>query len=552
MGGKATSDDKYLGMLIKAVQRAALGIALLVFVYIIAAINGNVSHSPLFTPLNAGIIAFILILYIVWSYTRHGNDANSTNLAHFIPIHMLSVLFPLLISGFMSPMTTLWIVLLVMVDIIYGRLYMRVSAALLIITALMSIAALPAMSYQELSTQAIDHINYALVIIMLGWFVSMLRDVSTRQHNDFVTIESKRANEQTRLMTLINSLNEAIISVNSSGIVQLYNAATLNLLDTNQSLTGKKLDDIVSLHDGKDEKFHLYKALSSGAPSIIRDDLVHHFNDGESINVAISSSRVRGDDNETLGYILVLRDITRDKSLDEERDEFISVVSHELRTPITITEGTISNVQLLMKKGATPDVIEGALAVAHDQTLYLSRMINDLSTLSRAERGVGGDKERINVQDFVHELYKEYSPKALVAGLSLNLDISGNPGYVKASRLYIEEILQNFLTNAIKYTQKGHIDFIVKVVKDQVIFSVKDTGIGISKAEHAKIFEKFYRSEDFRTRETKGTGLGLYIVQKLARKVGTQVEIESKLNHGSTFSIRLPLASTLDSKGQDE
>lgn len=535
-----------------AVQRTSLGVAFLVFVYIIAATSGYISHSPLFSPLNAIVIAFILIVYVIWSHTYRGVRPYHANFWHFVPLHLIGMLFPLLISGFMSPMTTLWIVLLVMVDVIYGRLYMRVSAALLILTALMSIATLPASSYQSLTTQAIDHINYASVIILMGWFVSMLRDVSTKQHNEFLTVESKRADDKTRLMTLINSLNEAIVSINSAGVVQLYNASMLSVLDTNQTLTGKKLDDIVKLYDSKNARFWLLKALSSGAPSIIRDDLVYHFKDGESVNIAISSSRVRGDSNETLGYILVLRDITRDKNLDEERDEFISVVSHELRTPITITEGTISNAQLLMKKGATPDVIAGALATAHEQTLYLSRMINDLSTLSRAERGVGSNREHINVQEFVHELYKEYLPKARSAGLKLNLDILGTPGHIKASRLYVEEILQNFLTNAIKYTPNGHIDFIVKVVKDNVVFSVKDTGIGISKSEHNKIFEKFYRAEDYRTRETKGTGLGLYIVQKLAHKVGTQVEIESKLNHGSSFSIRLPLASTLDSKGHDE
>jgi signal transduction histidine kinase len=279
---------------------------------------------------------------------------------------------------------------------------------------------------------------------------------------------------------------------------------------------------------------------------VLRDDLTHKFEDGESINLAISGARVRGNNNELLGHIIVLRDITHEKSLEEERDEFISVVSHELRTPVTITEGTISNVQLLIEKGATPQVVSGALTAAHDQTIYLSRMINDLSTLSRAERNVGGEAERINVIEFVHEMFKEYQPKAAKKGLEFNLDVTGNPGYIKVSRLYLEEILQNFLTNAIKYTPSGTIHFLVHASKGQVKFSVKDSGIGISKKEHGKIFEKFYRSEDYRTRETSGTGLGLYIVQKLAHKLDTQIEMESRLNHGSTFSISVPLTVNID------
>ncbi|QWQ32688.1 ATP-binding protein [Candidatus Minimicrobia naudis] len=106
-----------------------------------------------------------------------------------------------------------------------------------------------------------------------------------------------------------------------------------------------------------------------------------------------------------------------------------------------------------------------------------------------------------------------------------NLDIGGRLGVVKVSRLYLEEILQNFITNAIRYTQKGSITLSIKKNKSgEITFKVIDTGIGISKADIAKIFDKFYRAEDYRTRETKGTGLGLYVSAKLAKKLGCKIE----------------------------
>ncbi|MEP7205060.1 MAG: ATP-binding protein, partial [Candidatus Saccharibacteria bacterium] len=135
----------------------------------------------------------------------------------------------------------------------------------------------------------------------------------------------------------------------------------------------------------------------------------------------------------------------------------------------------------------------------------------------------------------------EYDKEATDKGLHLNLDIDGSLGHVYTSRLYLEEILQNFITNSLKYTRTGSVTIIVKRKLDLVEFAVKDTGIGVSKSDQSKIFQKFYRSEDYRTRETSGTGLGLYVTAKLAHKIGVKIEFVSRLNHGSKFSFNLPV-----------
>jgi signal transduction histidine kinase len=167
-------------------------------------------------------------------------------------------------------------------------------------------------------------------------------------------------------------------------------------------------------------------------------------------------------------------------------------------------------------------------------------MVNDLSTLSRAERGVASEIERIDVAAMAHDLYNEYLSEAEKAHLHFNLELAPKLGYVEASRLYLHELLQNFITNAIKYTKEGTITLKISTEKSNVIFEVIDTGIGISKSDQSKIFDKFYRSEDYRTRETSGTGLGLYVTCKLAKKMNTQIVLKSRLNHGSTFRFVLP------------
>ncbi len=553
MGGKTyEKSNKYAVKLAHILRQLAVVVSFVTILYAIMAEWGFVSRSSQYSLLGSVIISILVVLFALWAYFRPYKTQSSKLALFIIPFHAIGVALPLLITGFMSPMTMLWLILIVVTGTFMGKYAMALSSSVLFVTALSSLALDTRPVDATYIVVAIDHLVYATVIVILAWFVGSLRLVHDTEHEDFVKAEHQRTIEQSRLMTLINSLNEAVISINSAGTIQLYNAAMLNLLDTNKSLNGSNVDEQLVFRNTEGEPYTLLKSLKKGKPSMYIDDLVYTFEDGESIRIGLSTSRIRDDKNAVIGYILVLRDITREKSLDEERDEFISVVSHELRTPIAIAEGTVSNVEMLIQKNAAPSVVAQALKMAHDQIVFLARMINDLGTLSRAERGVGSEPERINVQEFAHEIFKEYEPKAQAKHLKLNLDMHGNPGYIKVSRLYLEEVLQNFFTNAIKYTQRGSITFIVRPHKGQVEFGVRDTGIGISKKEHAKIFEKFYRSEDYRTRETNGTGLGLYIVHKLAKKLGTQIQLESRLNHGSTFTIALPLSSGLDNQSETE
>lgn len=352
-----------------------------------------------------------------------------------------------------------------------------------------------------------------------------------------------------RLLTLVNNLTDAVLSVDTKGIIRMYNAACLNLLDTNDTLDGHHLDKVLLLRSSEDKPVHLFQELEKIKVVTVRDDLSYILDGVEKTRLEITYSPIRGSYNPSAnenqnGYIVILRDITKQKSLEEERDEFISVVSHELRTPITIVEGTLSNTQFMMERGSVDQkTLEDAVNTAHDQILYLAKMVNDLSTLSRAERGVADTPEEIDVKELVHTLYKQYEKEASDKGLHLNLTTSAHLGSIMVSRLYVEELLQNFITNALKYTVEGEVVLAVRTNDNTVTFSVKDTGIGMSKVDQKHVFEKFYRAEDYRTRETNGTGLGLYVAAKLAHKIGTTIELTSRLNHGSTFSFTLPLTA---------
>lgn len=336
---------------------------------------------------------------------------------------------------------------------------------------------------------------------------------------------------------------DGVIAVDEHGKVALYNGAALNILDINNTMQGKSLDGLCNIIDANNQSVDIVELIRQTRTATISRDYKLKYSDDSTINLYLSIAPVHhgyGRDGKR-GHVIMMRDITREKSLEEERDEFISVVSHELRTPIAIAEGNISNAQFVVEKGGDPEAVKAALKEAHTQTLFLASMINDLSTLSRAERGtLAVDVESINIHDLVLELASSYSHDAEAKGLFIRTSLSPHLESLNSSKLYVREILQNFITNAIKYTEKGHITIGAKPVDKGISIWVEDTGIGISKSDLEKVYDKFFRSEDYRTRQNNGTGLGLYVTMKLARLVHADIKTTSTVDVGSRFTIFFP------------
>ncbi len=349
--------------------------------------------------------------------------------------------------------------------------------------------------------------------------------------------------EHSRLTSLINSMADGVIAVDRQCQVVIYNGAALNILDRNDTIQHKSLREILRPISKDNKPIDIVRLVESATVPTTNRDLRLKYRDASLINLYISIAPVRlgyGVIGQR-GYVILLRDITHEKSLEEERDEFISVVSHELRTPIAITEGNVSNAQFIVDKSGDLAQVKKALNEAHEQVLFLADLVNDLSMLSRAERGkLHVDIESINIQDLVNELINNYQSEANKKSLKLTAINDSKINTLNSCKLYVHEILQNFITNSLKYTEHGSIILTVKGQNNSVLFSVTDTGIGISKSDQKRIFEKFFRSEDFRTRKTNGTGLGLYVTAKLADLLQTKISLKSKLNKGSTFQITIP------------
>lgn len=459
-------------------------------------------------------------------------------------IFVLSLVF--LSGGLASPYYPLFFLLIIAVIASYGIAGFAFSLSAQVFITLILIRV------QLTALPSTPDFQFIIKLVFLIVF-SLVAEQSVRSRDEEYLLASRFThrieNERQRLLSLINSLSNAVIAVDSTGKVYLYNAAALEILNTNGDITGSRIGDLLPLHTGKGAKVNLIHLVTDKDRPVNRQDLFYEATDGSKMLLDLTVSPVhvfgygRGDWG---GYMAVFKDITKQKSLDQERDEFISVTSHELRTPLAIAEANLSTAILPGFAKIEPKALK-LLNQAHQDIVFLSALIQDLTTLSRAERGdlkVGYTIVKTN--EFAEQLVGDYRSQIEAKGLKLRLEVDDDLGNIVTSAPELREILQNFITNSIKYTEHGTIT--LKIVKEPsgTKFTVQDTGIGISATDKTKIFTKFYRSEDYRTRQTGGTGLGLYITRKLAEKLGMTITFTSKLNKGSTFNVLVPSHVNLD------
>jgi PAS domain S-box-containing protein len=251
-----------------------------------------------------------------------------------------------------------------------------------------------------------------------------------------------------------------------------------------------------------------------------------------------SASAINNGDNQVIGRVAVLRDITHLKELDAMKSEFVATVSHDLRAPLTYMRGYAT--MLPMVGSLTPkqqDYTEKVMAGIEQMT----ELIDDLLDLGRIEAGVGIVRETCSLTDIVRTVTDAVASQALSRGLALTL------GHLSARMIYgdqglLRHAITNLVDNALKYTPTGGIITVSVEERDEaMVVAVKDSGIGIAPADQVRLFERFYRVKRRETIDIKGTGLGLAIVKSIAEWHKGRVWVESQLGEGSTFYILVPV-----------
>jgi two-component system phosphate regulon sensor histidine kinase PhoR len=238
-------------------------------------------------------------------------------------------------------------------------------------------------------------------------------------------------------------------------------------------------------------------------------------------------------------YLMIIENVTQLRRLETVRRDFVANVSHELRTPLTSIRAVAETLQQAPLQDR--DMVDRFLNMIVAESERLTRISDDLLVLSSAESRPP-QKDKIDLGGLVSTVANRLQRQANKSGIMLTTSITGS-AYVLANHDQIEQVVVNLIDNAIKYThESGKVKVAVESHNDAVYVHVTDTGIGIMQQDLSRIFERFYRVDKARSRETGGTGLGLSIVKHIVESHGGQVTVESEYNRGSTFTIMLPAA----------
>ena len=344
--------------------------------------------------------------------------------------------------------------------------------------------------------------------------------------------------EREKLAGILSNMSDGVIAANRDGQIILLNRSAEEMLQV-------KMEEVVA------QKRTLYELL--GLPP--EDEMPLHLQEEplliemmlanrEEVILRITFTPLQHDSGKKGGIIAVVADVTEQQRMEHQRREFVANVSHELRTPLT----TIKSYVEALLDGANEDreLSNRFLRVTMSETERMIRLVNDLLQLSRFD----SQKVRLHckptdMNQMLRYAADRFSMQSEQQEVSLSLDIADRlpPVYIDPDA--INQVLDNLLSNAVKYTPKGgQVVLRAQAIPSQgrVQIIISDTGIGIPSRDLKRIFERFYRVDKARSRAQGGTGLGLAIAKELVQAHGSDIEITSEWNVGTTVTFWVPLA----------
>lgn len=263
--------------------------------------------------------------------------------------------------------------------------------------------------------------------------------------------------------------------------------------------------------------------------------------DGSRVSILIGAALLQ---EQPLQWVSFLLDISERKERERRKDEFISMASHELKTPITSLKGFAQLIQRRLKQQGMSD-LEQYLGRMQTQLNTLTRLVNDLLDVSKIQAGrLDYAQESVELDALVHEVVEFLQQTTSTHTIRIR---GASYAHIVGDRDRLSQVLTNLLTNAIKYSpQAKDVDVQIVPSAEVVTISVRDYGMGIAPAHQSKIFDRFYRVQNYHDKAFPGLGMGLYISQQIVERHGGKLKVTSEEGQGATFSVTLPLLHTED------
>lgn len=375
------------------------------------------------------------------------------------------------------------------------------------------------------------------------YFVGIERDI---------TQQRKYEESLNQYAAIVCDTSDAIIGKDNNGIMTSWNSGAEKLYGyTAEEAIGRNVSLIVpkDLHHeikeildriAKDEKIEKYQT-------------VRKRKDGSLVDVSLTISPVHDSNGAVVGSSIIARDITREMQVDRAKSEFVSLASHQLRTPLTSIKW---NAELLLN-GETGRMSKESRECIQEIFLSNERMIdlvNSLLNVSRIDLGtVGIDPKQIDPVEISKSVLRELLPVIKEKEIVVVEKYSKNKLTMDGDPRLLRIILQNLLSNATKYTpEKGTISITIEKKDKDIMFTVRDNGMGVPKKQQEKIFTKLFRADNAVQKISEGTGLGLYVTKQVVEQSGGKIWFTSRENWGSTFHFTLPQKGMKRKEGNKE
>jgi len=339
----------------------------------------------------------------------------------------------------------------------------------------------------------------------------------------FMNSESGRQ----RLYAILSSTSDPVLVIDQQEHLLFANPAAWQVLELGMDIDeNAPIDQVLT-------QTELIDLLRSN-----RDDeqsIEVTFSDGSTYLAAATRVQTEG---QNVGRVCVMRDITQFIELDALKSEFVSTVSHDLRSPLTLMRGYATMLEMV---GKLNEQQQKYVRMIIDGVENMSHLVNNLLDLGRIEAGIGLKLEMVSIHDIVERIVGALQLQAAQRNIQLTADIPSSIPLIEADQALLQQALQNLVDNAVKYTRpEGKVNVEVKEQPIGIVFSITDTGIGISPMDQPRLFERFFRGGQQTSADERGTGLGLTIVKSIAERHGGKVWVESQLGKGSTFYLAIP------------
>lgn len=384
-----------------------------------------------------------------------------------------------------------------------------------------------------------------------AFFGFLMRDVSLREKKDMEILEKSKELEK-----LVNDLKIVQLSMDNAFahvVITDENGSILYANKAAEEMTGFSKKEMLNKKPslwGKQMSLPFYKNFWK----IIKEDkenfngeIINKRKNGELYEAEIRVSPVLDDKGEVKFFVALERDITQEKEINKAKSEFLSLAAHQLRTPLT-TISLTTEILLRDIAGSMPQEGKKYLKSIFAEIKGMTEMITMFLNISRVELGKFPiEMKPVKLFEIIEKTVEEVLPQIKDKKINLKRNYKKNLPVVNLDTRIMRIILENFLSNAIKYSHKnGKILLEVRETNDLITIEVTDSGIGIPKKDQSKIFTKMFRAENVSKIKSNGSGLGLYLAKGLAEQSGYNISFKSKENEGATFTVTISRKNILD------